>query len=125
MNELIKKQLESCRVANIPPFSDDDTQIVITRGQVSSVSPYQVHKCYVIELADYILNPPPNFTLADNWNKGSIPKYKYYKCEISAVMGNMVKISGCGYDNASDSDYNEFWEGWLPQSGVKLIKELR
>lgn len=125
MNDLIKQQLQNCKVANVPQFSDNDTQIVIPKGTSLTVSPYQVHKCYVIELENYIINPPQTFTLADNWNNGSVPKRKYYKCEISQVVGKMVKIIGCGYDPDTDTDFSDVWEGWVPQNGIKLIKELK
>ena len=125
MNKLIKQQLLNCRVANVPAFDDNTTRIQISRGSMLNVSPYQVHKCYIIELENYILNPPPNFTLADNWNQGSIPTHKYYKCEISQVMGKMVKIMGCGYNPDTDTDTADMWMGWVPQAGIKIIKELR
>ena len=82
MNSLIKQQLKNCRVARIPEFSDDATKIIINKGSDYNISPYQIGKCYLIELADYIINPPADFNLADNWNQGKVPKYKYYKFEI-------------------------------------------
>ena len=124
MNPIIKSQLEKCTVANIPVFDDSTTTLVIPKGSTLHVSPYQVNKCYIVELADYIINPPPDFTLADNWNNGSVPKWKYYKCEISKVMGKMIRITGCGYDYENNMDTNDVWEGWVPQQGIKLIQEL-
>lgn len=125
MNNLIKKQLESCRVAHVPPFDDTTTQITILKGTSLNVSPYQVQRCYIVELENYIINPPPGFTLAENWNKGSVPKHKHYKCEITQVMGNMVKIRGCGYIVDTNQDTSDVWDGWVPQAGIKIIKELR
>lgn len=125
MNPIIRHQLENCRVANVPVLSDDMTIVHIVKGSENEVSPYQVNKCYLMALEDYILNPPPDFTLADNWNNGSIPKHKYYKAEISKVVGKMVRICGCGYDMATDTDTLDIWEGWVPQQGIKLIKELK
>lgn len=124
MNSIIKTQLEKCRVANIPEFDEDSTTITIPQGSNVSVSPYQVHRCYLIELADYILNPPPDFTLAINWNKGQIPQYKYFKCEILQIMGKMVKFNGVGYDPIKKLDTTYVWEGWVPQKGIKLLQEL-
>ena len=125
MNPIIKQQLENCRVANVPILSGDMTVIQIPKGSENEVSPYQVNKCYLMALEDYIINPPPDFTLADNWNKGSIPKHKYYKAEIAQVMGKMVRICGCGYDIVTDTDTLYIWEGWVPQKGIKLIRELK
>ena len=45
MNPLIKKQLENCKVANIPEFDDNTTHITIPKGSVVNVSQYQVGRC--------------------------------------------------------------------------------
>lgn len=124
MNPIIKQQLENCRVANVPILSEDMTVIQIPKGSENEVSPYQVNKCYLMALEDYIINPPPDFTLADNWNKGSIPKYKYYLAEISKVVGKMIYISGVGYNMETATSTLDMWEGWIPQKAIKLIKEV-
>lgn len=124
MNPLIKQQLEKCKVAVIPTFDDDTTILNIPKGTIVTVSPFEVGRCYLVELADYILNPPPDFTLAINWNQGSIPKHKYYKCEINKLMGNMVKIQGCGYLPDTQEDTFDMWAGWVPQKGIKLLQRL-
>lgn len=124
MNSIIKAQLEKCRVANLPQYDDNTTTILIPRGSTVTVSPYQLHKFYLVELADYILNPSPDFTLADNWNNGSIPRSKYYVAEISQLMGKMIKITGCAYDITTHTSTTDSWEGWVPQKGIKLIQEL-
>lgn len=125
MNPLIKKQLENCKVANIPEFDDNTTHLIIPKGSVVNVSQYQVGRCYIVELADYVINPPEGNTLSSNWNKGTIPKYKYYKCEIVKIMGKMICILGYGFDPVTMRDTNDLWEGWVPQQGIKLIQELR
>lgn len=122
---MIKQQLANCKIANVPRFTDEDTFILISKGSSLNVSPYQVHNYYVVELANFVLNPPQTMTVAENWNGGRVPKYKYYKCEIAQVIGKMVKIVGCGYDIETDTDYAELWDGWVPQEGIKLIKELK
>ena len=125
MNPIIKKQLESCRVANIPQFQETDTVIVIPKGSILNITPYQVGKYYLVELADYILNPSEGYTLSSNWNNGTIPKYKYYKCEITKTVGKMVGILGCGVNPVTGQDTNDLWEGWVPQAGIKLLQELK
>lgn len=124
MNPIIKQQLENCRVANVPILSEDMTVIHIPKGSENEVSPYQVNKCYLMALEDYIINPPPDFTLADNWNNGSVPKYKYYLAEISKVVGKMIYISGVGYNMETATSTLDMWEGWIPQKAIKLIKEV-
>lgn len=125
MNKIIKGQLEKCKVANIPDFDDNTTEMLITKGSTLRVTPYQVDKCFIVEFADYILNPPPNFTLAENWNRGTKPSHKFYKAEIQQVMGKMVKVMGCGYDPTTNTDYIDIWEGWVPQEGITLHNELK
>jgi hypothetical protein len=124
MNPIIKKQLQSCRVANIPVFEDSDPVISIPKGSIMNITPYQIGKCYIVELQDFVLNPSENSIITDNWNKGSIPRHKYYKCEIVNVMGKMVNIFGCGYDPLHQVDSPDLWQGWVPQSGIKLLKQL-
>ena len=125
INPLIKAQLKNCRVAKIPEFDDNTTTLYIPKGTELHVTPYQVGKCYLIELADYIINPPPEFNLHDNWNQGRVPHYKHYKCEIKALQGKMVQILGCGYDLMADTDANSVWQGWLPQKSITILQELR
>ena len=124
MNPIVKQQLEKCRVANIPPFDDDTKEIVINKGNKFIASEYQVHKCYFVELEDYIINPPPDFTLAVNWNKGTVPPSKYMKVEIAQVMGKMIRIIGTGYDMINHVDMNVIWEGWVPGTSMKLLQKL-
>lgn len=124
MNPIIKQQLEKCRVADIPSFDDTTTELIIEKQDGSVVSPYQVHKCYLVEIADWIIHPSPEFTLASNWNKGTSPTRPFYCVEICQVMGKMIRISGCGYDPVSQTSTPDMWEGWVPQKGLKLLKEL-
>ena len=125
MNPLIKKQLEACKVANIPVFDDNTTEINIPKGSAVNVTPYQIGKYYLAELADFVLNPSQGDTLSTNWNKNTVPKYKFYKCEITKIVGKMICILGCGYDALNQRDTADLWEGWVPQNGIKLIQELK
>ena len=72
-----------------------------------------------------MINPPPDFTIAANWNKGINPRSKYYKAEIVQVVGKMIKIHGCGYDYKNKVDLNDVWEGWVPQAALTIIEELK
>lgn len=125
MNPIIKKQLESCKVANIPVFDDTTTEIHIPKGAVVNVSAYEVGKCYIVELSDVVLNPPDGSTISTNWNGGAIPKYKYYKCEIVKTVAKMVCIMGFGFDPVTMQEYPDLWQGWVPQEGIKLLQELK
>ena len=125
MNELIKKQLKMCRVATIPQFSDCDTVVSIEKVSNKRVNEYQVGNYYIIEIEDYILNPSPSFNLAENWNKGSVPKHKHYKCMVSQMVGKMIKIIGLGYDLEKEKDLSDTWEGWLPVQGFTIVREMK
>ena len=124
MNPIIKKQLENCKVANIPEFTEETTQICIPKGSVLNVTHYQVGQCYLVELSDYLLTPSDGNTLASNWNKGTVPKYKYYKCEIVKIVGKMICILGYGVNPVTGRDTSDLWEGWVPQSGIRLVQKL-
>ena len=125
MNPLIKKQLENCKVANIPSFDENCTVINIAKGSVLNVTHYQIGKCYIVELADYVLTPSEDSTLSTNWNNGTVPKYKYYKCEITKIVGKMINILGYGLNPFTGEETNDLWEGWVPQAGIKLLQELK
>lgn len=124
MNPIIKDQLERCRVANLPYYDEDTTTLMIPKGSAEEVNPYQVHKCYLLQLEEYIVNPPPDFSLHTNWNKGSIPKSRFYQAEITKIVGKMVFITGMGYDMTTNSATSDSWAGWVPQKGIKLLKEI-
>lgn len=124
MNAIIRDQLARCKVASVPSYSEDDTVIVIPKQSESVITPYQLHKFYLVEIADWILHPAQDFTLAANWNKGQIPTCKYYNAEIAQIVGKMIRITGCGYDPTSMSATSDVWDGWIPQKGLKLIKEI-
>lgn len=126
LNSIIKEQLGKIKLAQLPEYDENTRTLHIPCGikDITKSSTYQLNRCYIVELAEYILNPPPDFSLASNWNHGSIPKSKYYYAEILQIMGKMIKITGCGYDINTRSRTNDVWEGWVPQKGLKLIQEV-
>ncbi|MBO5711465.1 MAG: hypothetical protein J6R47_01370 [Acholeplasmatales bacterium] len=125
MNKVVKQQLGKCRIAKIPPFDDNTTHIFIPRlNKGGIVLDFQLNHYYVIEIADYVLNPSPEFTLATNWNKGTLPPSKYMKIQVSQINGKMIKITGIAYDIALNKDLPKVWEGWLPASSARIINNL-
>ena len=122
MNEIIKEQLSKCKLAQIPSFDDNTTTLVLHKREPEKDP--ELNHYYIIELEDYIVNEPDGFTLSSNWNKGSKPKYSYYRVEIIQLMGKMIKVRGIGYDPVTDTDYLELWAGWLPRSGFHIKKEI-
>lgn len=122
MNKFIKEELHKCGI----PFNDSDIEIIIPKIHSSDNIDLQLNHCYLIKLENYILYPPSNFTLQDNWNKGIIPKSEYINCCVTQIMGKMVKIDGCGYNNLEDKPKTDSYiDLWLPRKGFKIIKEIR
>lgn len=122
MNKFIEEELNKCKLVDIKFISD--TEILIKKKE-SIDKIIQLNNYYLIELENYILHPNINFTLAENWNKGIIPKSKYLKCMIVQIMGKMIKIDGSGYDIENNNDLNDVYLGlWLPIGGIKIIKQL-
>lgn len=63
MNKFIEQQLKKCQVAKLGNYNSDTKEIIIKKFEQILI---QENSYYLIELADYILNPPPNSTLATN-----------------------------------------------------------
>ena len=114
MNKFIKEQLNKC--STILPFWDENTtQLIITGKQI----PNKIQSSsgnITIQIENYIINEPSNFTLSSNWNGGSTPPEHMMNVKIIQQMGKMYKVSGEGVST------KEHWEGWLPQKGFKVIE---
>ena len=84
-----------------------------------------MNSCYLIKVANYIVNPSENYTLAENWNKGIIPKTPDLKVYVSQIMGKMIKVDAICIDD-NGNELNQVYTGlWLPSSGIISIKELK
>ncbi len=126
MNKIILNELNKCQDLNIPSYDDSTTQLIIEKSnkQPSDIS-LQIGGKYIIQLANYIVNPPENFTLQDNWNKGIIPKSNVLKCELTNIMGKMIKIRGNGFDITNRINKDDYYdELWLPQKGFTIIEKV-
>lgn len=124
MNTLIKEQLSKCEVAVIPPFDDDTAHIVVQKQDKVEITSYSLQKCYLIELSDSILQPSEDVSFHINWNKGSLPRSKFYNAQVIQLVGSVVKITGIGIDGKSSIPTGDMWEGWLPKKDIKVVKEL-
>lgn len=124
MNQFVKEQLQKCKVASLPPYSDDTMTMVIPKAAAAYRSVVLKNHCYLLQLEPYILNPPEGFSLHDNWNKGTKPLHEFVKAEICEVMGKMVKVNSVGFDYKTQTDTNDMWEGWLPMKSIKIVSEL-
>lgn len=124
MNNIIKKQLENIKVANLPDWDNNTTHLIIKKGQRLDSEAIQINHYYLVELADYVINEPEGFSLSSNWNNGITPKDKTMKCCVTSLMGNMVKIDGVGFDIANQKDLNSTFSGWIPKKAIKIKNEL-
>lgn len=123
LNPLMKEQLNKCEVADIPLFDDNTLELVIPKK--SKEKNFQLNKYYIVELADYLINPGEIVSFHINWNQGRVPKSKYLKVCISQLMGKMIKVDGIGFDPKSNKDLEDFYTNlWLPSNDVKIIKEI-
>lgn len=123
MNQYIKQQLNLVKIADLPSWNDNTTELIIPKKSPTEIVAQEGHY-YLIEVEDYILNPPEGFTLHINWNNGEIPKHKFMKCMCVKVMGKMIKILGVGFDYESKTDLDENWDGWLPLKSIKILREI-
>lgn len=124
MNELIKEQLSKVKMIKIPPYDDSTTHIYLHKLSPDNGCVVYVDRYYLIELENYITNPPDGFTLHTNWNNGIKPPSKYMKCQVTNDLGKMIKITGIGYDYENKKDIDILWEGWLPKDAITVLQEL-
>ena len=122
MNKYIKEQLLKCKTF-IPEFDDDTTELLIKGNFVREFEgELDASHNYVIQLEPYIINPPDTFTLADNWNKGVIPKSKYLYCNPKKIVGKMVQFDAVGYDIDNKVYLSDrYIDLWLPRKGFKVL----
>lgn len=125
MNPIIKKQLEKCQFAAVPPFDENTTTLIIPKQRPQGIAGLELEHYYQIELRDYLLNPPPDFTFHINWNRGVLPKSKIMRVYPTQKLGNMVKVDGCGYDVIKQEVLEDQYLGlWLPADGFKIQEEI-
>lgn len=116
MNKFIRQQLKKCRLP-LPEWDDKTTTLVIpmnTSG--TSVYTSNSNKNFEIQIKDYIINEPRNFTLSSNWNNGTKPpEHVLINVNYISTVGKMSKIGGTGKTTGI------YWEGWLPEKGFEII----
>ena len=126
MNKYIKEQLLKCKIAQIPDFNDNTTELIINcvDSVVHNNIDLEYDHNYIIELERYITNPPDTFTLADNWNKGVIPTSKYLYCSPKQINGKMIQFDAVGYDIDNKIYLSDrYIDLWLPRKGFKIISK--
>lgn len=111
MNKIVKDQLNKC-IVKLPTWDDNTEEIII---KYNSNNEDEKEKNVLIKIEDYIINEPPNFTLAKNWNKNTTPPESEMYVKILKKQGRMYRVSGQGVVT------KEHWEGWLPEKGFDIL----
>lgn len=115
MNKFVKQQLAKCRVV-LPPYDDNTTHMVIPfKTNTIPTQTINTSDKFTIEIKDYIINEPSNFTLSSNWNGGTRPPEHNMIVRYVETRGKMVLVEGTGINT------NIYWKGWLPQKGFDVI----
>lgn len=119
MNKYIKQGLEKTKVAVIPPYDDNTTNLLIVKGQRVQKEIFAPYSCYKVHISESLVKPCDWYnTIHNNWNEGIAPDDTFLNIEVQQVMGKMVKVKSSGVNSHS------FWEGWLPKGNIDIIEEL-
>ena len=121
MNKVIKEQLDKVKFANLPPYDDDTTEMVINKKVFISSDDVKVDSTYIIEIESYVLFPNENFTLSTNWNHNTVPPSPVMNVSIVKKMGKMTYVKGFAYDVKLKKNQPLAWEGWLPNKSFKVV----
>ena len=121
MNQIIKKQLEQVKVADLSNFDEKTHTFTIPKyNQVRLVE----DESYIIKLDPTLLKPNPGDTFHINWNKGQLPTSEYMTVEVSQVNGKVVKVYGLGYNIETEQSTTDVWNGWLPIEKLTVVRSL-
>lgn len=111
MNKFVKQQLERCRIS-LPSWNEDTTQLIIPKYLTQQINSSNE---FTIEIKNYILNEPPNFTLSHDWNNDTVPPETHMYVVYVDTKGKMTKVQGRGVTT------NIPWVGWLPNKSFEVI----
>ena len=118
MNKVIKEQLKKVQVADLSGMMNNPHCFVVPKYNADR---FVENKCYLIELNDSLIYDNKDSLLQCNWNRGTYPRYKYLKVDVSRVMGKMIQVNSIAYDMNTGRDINDMWSGWLPIDLIKII----
>ena len=121
LNKLVEEQLNKVQYADLSAYVGPDHSFIIPRNVTIKLAP---DHSYLIELDSALLTPGGNRVLETNWNGGRLPKYTYYKIDVVALLGGMVKCMGIGTTAAGNEDFPEIWSGYFPIKQIKILQEL-
>lgn len=112
MNKFVKRELE--KVSDLLPAWDETTTHLVIENENVAPMLYNVGDKFTIRVENYIINQPVNFSLAENWNGGTVPPEEILDVEIVQLLGKMLKVKAIGKCT------HIAWEGWLPTKGFRI-----
>lgn len=114
-NKFIVEQLNKIKIDRL--LVEDNVFIFkkCSSNPTNTLQELSVGNLYKIKVENYVLNPPPGFTLSSNWNNNTVPPEQVLNIEILELMGKMVKCKCVG------TTTNICWEGWLPRKSFSII----
>lgn len=115
MNKLVKMELTKIARDTGISFDDNTTQIFIKKSGSEQSSQIEQNKVYSITIADYVINPPSTFSLAETWNNGTKPTLTQQKVLVVQILGKMIKVQSL----------DENWTGWLPSKAILNSTEIK
>ena len=116
--ERLEKELKMLRFANVNKI--EDGHYSISRKQSVRL---EEDVCYLVKLKDSMFNQ--DSLLVSNWNRGLIPKARYYQIEVQKIMGDtMIKVVGIGYNEDTCINIVDNFSGWFPISEIEVIRKL-
>ena len=121
MNLVVEEQLSKVKIANLPPYDENTTHLIIPKKDGLSQFEFVVGAMYIVQLEDYIVKPNKGFNLHDNWNNGIPPSSNVLKIQVLQIMGKMIQVSSVGFDVTNNIELGDTWEGWLPKKSIKII----
>lgn len=113
----MSKQLDK-ELAKLTTYKVDENHYRIDKD--ATIRIIERHQ-YVIQLHDCLFDP--NSLLAINWNKGRLPKCRFYKIDIIQILQNMIKVNAVGY-NYNPMQVEDVFNGWFPLDDVDVISEI-
>lgn len=126
MNDIMKKQLASCKICQLPYYDDGTTELIIPLYTPDAKQVViEENKYYIVQLSRSILTPCENDTLQTNWNRGIKPISEFLLVIRTNQVGDMVQFDACGWDSQTQHAKADVYTSlWLPRTGFKVIQEL-
>lgn len=121
MDKVIEEQLKKVQYADLSNF-DEKTNTYIIKKRVDLK--LEEDHYYIIQIKDDFLRNGKNDIITINWNAGKYPKNKYYRVDVTKVMGKMVRVNGSAFDYETGEELTESFSGWLSLNCIIVLEEI-